>query len=232
MSGGFALIVVLVLAGIIGLAWLSYHQAKKRREEFAAFAAAQGWTYVAADHSLAGQWQGEPFGAGDNRRAINVVTGPFEGRSIVAFDYSYQTHSSDNNGHRTTTTHRFGIVAMRMPGTLPWLQVEHEGLFGGAVAHALGFRDLQFESEQFNRTFRVKAADDRFGHAVVHPRMMEMLLARGEIAWRFSGDTVLGWCNGSHDPNELLSRLDLLKQVVDNVPPYVWRDYAGVDPRV
>ncbi len=53
-----------------------------------------------------------------------------------------------------------------------------------------------------------------------------------EIAWRFSGDTVLGWCRGSHDPNELLARLDLLEQVVDNVPPYVWRDYAGVDPRV
>jgi hypothetical protein len=32
MSSGFALIVILVLAGIIGLAWLSYHQAKKRRE--------------------------------------------------------------------------------------------------------------------------------------------------------------------------------------------------------
>jgi hypothetical protein len=185
MSSGIALIVILVVAGIAGLAWLSHHQAKKRREQFAAFATAQGWTYVAADHSLTGQWQGEPFGAGDNRRAVNVVTGPFRGRSIAAFDYSYQTHS-ESNGHRTTTTHRFGVVAMRMPGALPWLQVEHEGIFGGAVANALGFRDLQFESEQFNRTFRVKAADD----------------------------------------------VDLLGQVVDNVPPYVWRDYAGVDPRV
>jgi hypothetical protein len=230
-GGGTAAIVVLAVIAVVGLGWLSYHQAKKRREQFAAFAASQGWTYVPSDQSLTGQWEGEPFGQGDHRRAINVVTGPFQGRPIVAFDYSYQTHSTTSNGRRTTTTHKYGVVAMRMPGALPWLQVEHEGIFGGAVANALGFRDIQFESEQFNRTFRVKAADDRFGHAVVHPRMMEMLLARGEIGWRFAGDTVLGWSRGSHDPNQLMWRLDLLMQVIGQVPAYVWRDYAGVDPR-
>jgi hypothetical protein len=26
-----------------------------------------------------------------------------------------------------------------------------------------------------------------------------------------------------------MNRLQLLQQVVDQVPPYVWRDYAGVD---
>lgn len=183
MSSGFALIFILALAGIIGLGWLSYHQAKKRREEFAAFAAAQGWTYVAADHSLAGQWQGEPFGSGDNRRAINVVTGPFQGRQIVAFDYSYQTHS-DNNGQRTTTTHRFGVVA----------------------APCRGYRSSTRGSSAVRWRTRWAAVLRRHG--------------------------ALGWCRGSHDPNELLSRLHLLNQVVDNVPRYVWRDYAAVDPRV
>ena len=28
-----------------------------------------------------------------------------------------------------------------------------------------------------------------------------------------------------------MNRLALLQQVVEQVPPYVWRDYAGVDPR-
>lgn len=229
MATAALVVAVLVIGGLV--AWFGYVQAKKRREQFAAFAASQGWSYVAADNRLTGQWNGEPFGYGDHRRALNVVTGPFQGRHIVAFDYSYQTHTQGRNGRRTTTTHKFGVVAMQMPGALPYLQIEHEGIFGGAVANALGFRDIQFESEQFNRTFRVKAADDRFGHAVVHPRMMEMLLARGEIGWRIDGNTVLGWSRGSHDPNQLMWRLDLLKQVIDHVPPYVWRDYAGVDPR-
>ena len=136
-----------------------------------------------------------------------MLTGPFQGRQIVAFDYSYQTHSTDSKGQRTTQTHKFGVVVMQLPGPLPHLQVTHEGIFGGAVANALGFRDLQFESDQFNRAFRVKADDERFGHAVVHPRMMELLLARGEIGWRIEGNSLIGWDSGAHHPVEVMNRL-------------------------
>ena len=81
---------------------------------------------------------------------------------------------------------------MQLPGPLPQLEVTHEGIFGGAVANALGFADIQFESEQFNRAFRVKADDQRFGHAVIHPQMMETaagprrdrLAHRGQLAGR------------------------------------------------
>lgn len=228
METALVVIAALVIAGVV--VYVAYLQAKKRREAFAAFAASQGWTYAATDHRLAGQWSGEPFGYGDNRRAINVVSGPFQGRTVIAFDYSFQTHTH-SRGRRRTTTHKYGVVAVQMPGPLPQLQVEHEGLFGGAVANMIGFADIQFESEQFNRTFRVKAADERFGHAVVHPRMMEMLLALGEIGWRFEGNMLIGWDKGSHDPHEVMRRLALLQQVLDLVPPYVWKDYAGVDPR-
>ncbi|MGC4937273.1 hypothetical protein [Kribbella sp. DT2] len=225
------LIVVLVVVVAGAAIWFNYAMAKKRREEFAAFAAQQGLSYVPENNALAGQWGGEPFQHGDHRRAKNVLTGAFQGRQIVAFDYSYQTHSTDSKGRRQTQTHKYGVVVMQLPGPLPHLQVTHEGIFGGAVANALGFRDLQFESDQFNRAFRVKADDERFGHAVVHPRMMELLLARGEIGWRIEGNSLIGWDGGAHTPVEVTNRLHLLQQVVDQVPPYVWRDYAGVDPR-
>ena len=62
--------------------------------------------------------------------------------------------------------------------------------------------------------------------------MMELLLARGEIGWRVEGNSLIGWDNSAHDPTEVMNRLSLLQQVVEQVPPYVWRDYAGVDLRV
>lgn len=226
--------VLIVLVGVLiagGMLYFNYYRAKKRRELFAGFATQQGWSYLPANNSLAGQWGGTPFQTGDNWRVKNVMSGPFNGHQMVAFDYSYQTHSTDSKGRRRTTTHNFGVVVLQMPGALPQLQVTHEGIFGGAIANAFGFRDLQFESEQFNRAFRVKADDERFGHAVVTPRMMEMLLARGEIGWRFEGNSLVGWDSGAHNPTEVMNRLALLQQVVENVPPYVWRDYAGVDPR-
>jgi hypothetical protein len=225
------LVVLLVVAVGAGLGYFNYLAAKKRREAFAAFAAQQSFGYAESNDALANQWSGTPFQTGDHWRVKNVLTGAFHGRQIVAFDYSYQTHTTDGKGRRHTTTHKFGVVVMQLPGPLPRLEVTHEGIFGGAFAKALGFADLQFESEQFNRAFRVKADDQRFGHAVIHPQMMEMLLARGEIGWRFEGNSLVGWDSGPHAPVEVMNRLLLLQQVVDQVPPYVWRDYAGVDPR-
>ncbi|MGW1344567.1 hypothetical protein ACWCOV_26235 [Kribbella sp. NPDC002412] len=226
--------VVMILIAVVvgaGIFYFNYLAAKKRREQFAAFAAQNGWSYVPANNGLANQWAGTPFQAGDNRRATNVLSGAFNGHQMVAFDYSYQTHTRNSKGHRRTTTHKFGVVVLRLPGALPHLEVTHEGIFGGAVANAFGFRDIQFESDQFNRAFRVKADDERFGHAVVTPRMMELLLARGEIGWRVEGNSLVGWDQGAHNPVEVMNRLSLLQQVLEQVPPYVWRDYAGVDPR-
>jgi hypothetical protein len=225
--------VVLILIALViggGIFYFNYMAAKKRREAFAGLAAQQGWVYQPDNNALARQWEGTPFRSGDNRRVKNVLSGAFNGHQMVAFDYSYQTHSTDSKGRRRTTTHKFGVVVLQLPGALPHLEVTHEGIFG-AVANAIGFDDIQFESEQFNRAFRVKADDERFGHAVVTPRMMELLLARGEIGWRIEGNSLVGWDKGAHNPAEVMNRLSLLQQVVEQVPPYVWRDYAGVDPR-
>jgi hypothetical protein len=230
MTVALLIVVGLLVAG--GVAYVNYHLAKKRREAFATFAAQQGFSYVPENHALAGQWAGTPFRTGDNWRVRNVLAGAFQGRQVVAFDYSYQTHTTNGKGQRRTTTHKFGVVVMQLPGALPRLEVTHEGIFGGAVANALGFADIRFESEQFNRAFRVHADDERFGHAVIHPQMMEMLLARGEIGWRFEGNSLVGWDAGAHSPVEVMNRLQLLQLVADNIPPYVWRDYAGIDPRV
>ncbi|WP_238161059.1 hypothetical protein [Kribbella antibiotica] len=231
MSVGPILLFLLfaVIAG--GIIWFSLHQAKKRRELFAGFARQYGWSYTPANNALAGNWQGTPFRTGDHWQVKNVLAGLYNGHQMVAFDYSYQTHSSNGKGRRTTTTHKYGVVVVQLPGALPHLEVTHEGIFGGSVANALGFQDLQFESDQFNRAFRVKADDERFGHAVITPRMMELLLARGEIGWRIEGNSLIGWDAGPHQPTEVLNRLQLLEQVIGQVPPYVWRDYAGVERR-
>jgi hypothetical protein len=109
--------------------------------------------------------------------------------------------------------------------------VTYEGPMGGVVSEAIGTGDLQFEHDGFNQTFRVLAADPKYGHAVIHPRMMELLITSGEIAWRIEGNTIVGWSRGAHNPVEIISRLKLLDRIAGLIPPFVWRDYAGIDPR-
>jgi hypothetical protein len=47
---------------------------------------------------------------------------------------------------------------------------------GDKVLGAIGFDDIDFESEEFSRRFHVQCGDKRLAYAVVHPRMMEFLL--------------------------------------------------------
>ncbi|MEZ5191462.1 MAG: DUF3137 domain-containing protein [Nocardioides sp.] len=44
--------------------------------------------------------------------------------------------------------------------------------------------DIELESEDFNRAFTVTCSDRKFASDVLHPRMMEFLLAHTEASFR------------------------------------------------
>lgn len=223
------LFVGLALIGVT-VAWLGYRADKKRREALLRFALSKGWRYLAADDSLVELAQGTPFGEGDHRRARNVLTGTVSGFEMVAFDYSYQTHSSDSKGNRTTTTHRYAVASLSLPAYLPTLQVTGESLLHRA-GQLLGFDDIELESDEFNRRFNVSAADRKFATDVLTPRTMQALLAAPTTSWRIEGPRIVAWDSGRLEPLGLLARLSVLTTVIAGVPSFVWRDY-GASPVV
>lgn len=222
------LLIVGVFVIVIAVGVINYVLAKKRRELLAQFAQSNGWTLSLEDDSFALRWDGTPFDVGDHQKAKNVLLGQWQGRQITAFDYSYQTHSTDGQGQRTTTTERYAVCAVAMPTQLPRLQVTHESVLtrlGGAI----GLADIELESDDFNRAFRVTCPDPKFASDVLHPRMMELLLRKGTVAWRMEGSDLLCWDNGQHSPAEVLERLSLLDDILDGIPSFVWHD-RGVVP--
>ena len=112
----------------------------------------------------------------------------------------------------------------------PTVEVTPEGL-GARLAKLVGAQDVQFESEAFNRAYRVAATDQRTGHAILHPRLMERLLRADALgsAWRIGGTWILSWEPGTTDLDRLASRLGLLSAVVRSIPRHVWQDH-GYDP--
>ena len=209
-----------------GFAYLGWLQAKKRRELLMQFAAGQGWTWVPRDDQFAQRFDGAPFGTGDHRKALNVLQGQWRGRPMVAFDYSYETHSTDSQGHRSTTTHRYAVCALALDAWVPRVEVVPEG-FLGRIGTALGAQDVELESEDFNRRYRVRAADPKLAYDVLPPRTMEALLARPALHLRLSGADAVCWEDGSHSPAELLARLDALAVLLDGIPSFVWSDLKG-----
>jgi hypothetical protein len=76
-----------------------------------------------------------------------------------------------------------------VPAAWPRLTIERETA-GSRLAQVAGLADVETEWEEFNRAFRVRAADARFAIALLDGAMMEWLVGRpGSEGFEIAG----GW---------------------------------------
>jgi hypothetical protein len=211
------------------VAALAFLAERRRRDQLTVFATARGWSVTERDDRWCEAFAGAPFGRGHNRQARNVIQGDHGGRPFVAFDYVYYTTetSTDSQGRvtRREVPHRFSVVGLGIGSRLPTLQVSPEGFFSRAVGR-LTNRDIQLESEEFNRAFSVVSSDRRFAFDILHPRLMEYLLTVPDVAWRTTGEHILTIEDGRHDPTDIDRRLAVIDTVLDHVPDFVRRQYG------
>lgn len=184
----------LLVLGLIVVA--AYFRGEARRKELASIAQRMGLDFDPSKrrtfHNLFGH---EVFGRGHSRVAFNTMTGVrrlggFD-VPVVMGDYKYVT------GHgKQRSVHRLSYAIFRIPwlGT-PKIVVRKEHM-GDKLVGALGFDDIDFESEEFSRTFFVKSPDKRYAYDLIHPRMMEYLMRVQPPNIEIVGDACLlreGW---------------------------------------
>jgi hypothetical protein len=169
--------------GVIALvfAYLGWKQEQARTQALGELAARLGFSFAPGkDESHDDRFaQFEIFRRGHSRVAINTLHGSVSmfgaDCRVVMGDFRYKVTSS-NGKSSSTRTYTFSYVIVRLPWRTPALLIRPEGIFD-KVAAAFGFDDIDFESAEFSRKFLVKSDDKRFAYDVLHPRMMEMLLA-------------------------------------------------------
>jgi hypothetical protein len=120
--------------------------------------------------------------------AREMYAGEYRGRGMCVFDYTYVT----SNGKRRQK-HVVHLVALNLPAALPPLTLRHDS----ALRQAFGGGDLQLENGQFNERFRIECPDDRYGSAVMHPRMMECVLRNPGLEWQIAGNALVSWGVGA-----------------------------------
>jgi hypothetical protein len=219
------LVILLVVAALVAGAIWSYLAKQRRRDELAKFAAAHKLTYSPQDGFGLDGLPFHLFSMGDGRGCENVLSGTWEGVPVRAADYWYYTESTDSEGHRSKTYHRFSIVLAGLDGWLPAVRIEHENVLTRLGGH-VGLGDIEFESEQFNRKFRVLSKDREFAFKLVDARMMQWLLATaGDHCYEVSGDHLLAY-GDKLAPAELGPRFFAAKGFVNQVPRLVWNEYG------
>jgi hypothetical protein len=232
--GPVALFVVAV-AAVIAVAVFAYRRAKARREALLAFATTHHMEYSRDDPFGLIDLPFRLFSLGDGRGCENVMWGSWKGVPVREADYWYYDESTDTEGHTSRSYHRFSMVLADLGLSIPQIAIQREGLLSRLADH-LGFQDIQFESEDFNRRFQIKAADREFAYKLVDARMMRWLLeGNEEERFELVGNQLLV-AGDRRGPGELSWLFDRALAFREHVPRLVWNEYgtghgAGTDER-
>lgn len=199
----------LVAAAVAVFEYVRRRRRDARRRALRTWADRNGLHYARLD--LTGQRLWRPFrlfGMGDERGVENVVTGTLDGRPVELFDYWYKVVEEDRRHRRASRgltltlgttqgrrerTYRFTCAVAEAPGAANWphLSIAPES-WRTKLADKAGFRDIEFESDAFNRMFDVRCDDRRFAFDVLDARLMQwLLLTEGRYEFELRDQDIL-----------------------------------------
>ena len=193
------------------------HQEKQTLE---AFAALHGLQYSEADAFGLAELPFPVFSEGDARGCQDVVYGQWNGLNAWAF--TLWTRDTDSDGGHLYSY--YTCAAAPLPADCPSIDIHAVGGLTRAVRSiGLGGNELPFESEEFNKRFRVTSAEPKFATEVIPPDMIEWLLANGED-WHFEVNRnyilVYRW-RERHDLDLTAKVLDLVTGFYNHIPDVV-----------
>jgi hypothetical protein len=216
-------VIVGVLVAMVISAIYSMIQARKRLEGFWALAQRLNLNFSAAeDHGLAERYGFlKQLAQGENRYARNVLSGTYQQNEVLAFDYHYETHTTDSKGNRTTQNHWFSFFILTLPASFPDLTVRRENFFT-KVAEVFGYQDIKFESAEFSKAFCVRSPDKKFAYDVCTAPMMEYLLANRDLSIEIENDVIALAFNTRLSIEQIESNLQRLVEIRSRLPDYLF----------
>ena len=192
------------------------------------FALTHGWSYRESGGELIAGLTGFPFGIGHDQTVMDVVEGTYSGVAVASFTYSFEQQVAGEHAGEQV----FTVTRAALPVPFPRLDLVPEDI-GTRVLSQFGLADIDLESAEFNRTWRVLCGDKRYAIDVVDPRMMQALVAHRQqgLAVRIDGDRVFAWSAGVAHVKDLSRTLDLVVGVAKAIPAHVVTKYAELEAK-
>lgn len=217
--------IILFVVLIIGGAIWSAHLAKKRREGMRTLARTLGLEFSGGkDYSFDERYSFiDKLCKGRNRYGFNVMQGHYRGHPVYAFDYHYETKSTDSKGKRKTHHHHFSFFILHYNANFPELIICREGFFSKMVQF-FGFDDIDFESAEFSRRFLVKSPHKKFAYDICHSGMIEYLLANSDLNIEIERDVLTLFFPNRLNFSQIKYNLDRLLEVRARFPDYLFNN--------
>jgi hypothetical protein len=210
---GIAIALVIVIISII----YCFYFSSKRRKELAEWAISKGLTFDAQkDGFFDSKYPNfNCLQKGHSRYAYNMMEGTLAGRGFLGCDYHYVV------GHgRSSTTYNISLVIVKSPILLKPLFIRHEN-FLDKFAEFVGFNDIDFESSEFSKKFFVKSPDKKWAYDIIHPRMMEFLMASPEFSIQFDTLSVIVYRDTTFSTADFEAAAEFVNGVFERIPDYV-----------
>ena len=226
LARGWVLVVALLTLTAGALFWIVDTVLEWRHSrEYTHFAALHGWEFVKFTRAYSNRFAAFPFSTGVDPHQRNVLKGTLNGVDCATFTHHFEIRDENNK----SVDQIFQVSLVEIPVVLPRLEVVPEGV-AAKFSKALGGRDLDVESYEFNRRWRVLCNDPRYAHAVLDPRMVERLLKPDalDLAIRIEGGAVMAWQAGRMGTDTLARRLGVLTAVARRIPAHVVREYQDL----
>lgn len=178
---------ILIFGAIAALIiWASIYQEKQRRKFWWELANEWGFRYRPGDpYGFCDREELPLFQQGHARRVEHLIEGEVNGQKMMLFDYRYKTGSGKNE-----STFQLSALLFTTDIMGHRLTVRSENLFD-RIGAFLGFEDINFEFEEFNRAFQVRCDDKKFAYDVFHSEMMEYYLPHRTVALEWSLNQML-----------------------------------------
>lgn len=219
----FVAVIIIVIGGFI----YSQIQARKRREALIELAQRLNLDFdPGQDREIPGRFNFlNLFARGENRYATNVLSGNYRQNEILAFDYHYETESTDSKGNRTTQDHWFSFFILTLPKSFPELTIRREN-FLTKIAEVFGYQDINFESAEFSRAFNVRSPDKKFAYDVCNAKMMEYLLANRDLSIEIENEVIALAFSTRLSVEQIEFNLQRLVEIRSRLPDYLFTQNA------
>jgi len=230
MPGGFMVFVVLLIIAVIVGAVFSHRAAKKRQAALLLWATENDLSYdMGKDRSLENRFPlHKCLREGSDRYAENLMEGERGGRGICAFDYHYETYSTNSKGQRQTHHHNFSAVVVDTGLPLKSLSIRSENFFD-KLTEFVGYDDIDFELTEFSNKFYVKAPDRKWAYEVLHQKTMEFLLESPRFTLEMAGPWLMARRTGRFKPEQFSDALGVTEGILDRLPRYLLKQLKGED---